>query len=123
MSDKDFLDHAFEGMEKITKWLYEKDLIKNWFNFVGWTFMTAVAFGLAKLSNSKVIFLVASVSVILVFFYGWHSTQEVVKSFLQDSERKSGRIIVLSLALAAIVPVVLIFYIISAVSAYIATIS
>jgi hypothetical protein len=122
MSDKDFLDHAFDSMEKITKWLYEKDLIKNWFNFVGWTFMTAVAFGLAKLSNSKVIFLVASVSVILLFFYGWHSTQEVVKSFLQDNERKSGRIIVLSLALATIVPVILIFYIISAVSAYIATI-
>ena len=123
MSDKDFLDRTFDGIEKATKWLYERDLIKNWFNFIGWTFMTAVAFGLAKFSSSKVIYFVASISVVLVFFYGWHSTQEVVKSFLQDREKMSGRLVVFSLALATIVPAVLIFYILSAVSAYVATVS
>lgn len=123
MSDKDFLDHAFDFLEKVTRWLYDKDLIKNWFNFIGWTFMTAVAFGLAKSGDSQVIFGVASISAVLVFFYGWHSTHEVIKTLLSEKDKLSKKVVLLSLLIAACVPSVLMFYIFSAVSAYASRIS
>lgn len=123
MSDKDILDHTFDFFEKVTQWLYDKDLIKNWFNFIGWTFMTAVAFGLAKSGGSKVIFGVASISAVLVFFYGWHSTHEAVKTFLSDKDKLSKKIVLVSLLIATCVPTALMFYIFSAVLAYISRVS
>ncbi len=118
MSNRDLSDRVFYFVEKVTKWFYDKDLIKNWFNFIGWTFMTAIAFGLAESSESKVIYVVAITSAILVFFYGWHTTHEVVKIFLQDRARISSRILVASLIFATFVPVILMFYVLSVVSAY-----
>jgi hypothetical protein len=119
MSDKDLLDHTFDFLEKVTKWLYDKDLIKNWFNFIGWTFMTAVAFGLAKSGDSRVIFGVGFVSAILVFFYGWHSTHEIIKTFLEEKDKLSKKAVWASLLIATFVPAVLMFYILSAVSSYV----
>ena len=114
---------VFDFLEKTTLWLYEKDLYKNWFNFIGWVFMSAVGFGLAKSSGSLVIFTVAFTSTILVFFYGWHSIYIAIKALITEHENPSKKLLLTTIFVATLLPIVLMFYIISAVSAYVSNIS
>ena len=120
MSGKEIVDYVFDSLERITGWLYKKDLIKNWFNFLGWTAMTAVAFGFAKSSHSGGIYVISWISAILVFFYGWHSTFEIFANIV--SEHKHFSIVVISGLISILVPVLSIFYLISAITDYLSRI-
>ncbi len=76
----DIVDKIFDYIESKTKWLYQNDLIKNWFNIISWTTLTAIVIAIAKQSESFFLYFVGVISFILVFFYSWHTLFENIKS-------------------------------------------
>ena len=116
MSDEDLLDKAFDLVENKTKWLYQNDLIKNWFNIISWTTLTAVVFVMAKHLGSYFLGSVGVISFILVFFYGWHSLHENVKEHLKITS-KYNRIALISLVFIGVsAPAGLLYYMFQAVA-------
>jgi len=73
---------SFTFLEDKTRWLYQKDLIKNWFNFLSWTTLTAIVFAMADKSESSFLLGFGFVSAILVFFYAWHTLFESVREHI-----------------------------------------
>ena len=80
MKYDDIVDKIFDYIESKTRWLYQNDLIKNWFNIISWTTLTAIVFAIAKQSESFFLYFAGVISFILVFFYGWHTLFENIKS-------------------------------------------
>lgn len=116
MSDKDLLDKSFDFAERKTKWMYENDLIKNWFNLLSWTALTAFVFVMARQSESYFLGGVGVVSFLLVFFYGWHTIFENLKLHLPADNAPNSIVLVLLLVFSISAPVGLIFYMFHAIS-------
>lgn len=116
MSDKDLLDKIFDLVESKTKWLYQNDLIKNWFNLISWTALTAIVFVMAKHSESYFLGLVGVISFILVFFYGWHTLHENVNNHLKLTNEYSRVTLVIMILIVISAPVGLLYYIFQAIT-------
>jgi hypothetical protein len=61
------LNKLFVFLEDKTRWLYQKDLIKNWFNVISWTTLTAIVFAMADKFESYFLWGFGFVSFVLVF--------------------------------------------------------
>lgn len=78
MNDKDLIDRIFDYFEKITKFLYDRDLIKNWFNIISWSTITAALFVLGNQFDLIFFHIIGILSLILVFFYAWHTSYKIL---------------------------------------------
>lgn len=116
MSDKDLLDKTFDLVENKTKWLYQNDLIKNWFNLISWTALTAIIFVMAKHSESYFLGFVGVVSFILVFFYGWHTLHENIKEHLKTTNEFNRITLILMIFIGVSAPAGLLYYMFQAVT-------
>ena len=116
MSDKDLLDKSFDFAESKTKWLYQNDLINNWFNLISWTALTAIVFVMAKQSGSYFLGGIGLVSFVLVFFYGWHTLFENLIQHIKTTGKPSAVTLVILLLFAVAAPTGLLFYMFHAIS-------
>lgn len=116
MSDRELQEKIFDFLEDKTKWLYEKDLIKNWFNILSWTALTSVIFVIAKNSGSFILKIIGVISFILVFFYGWHSLFYTVNVYADEKKNGSILFLILIAVCAMAAPAFLIYYMMQAIT-------
>ena len=105
---RDILDTVFDHLETTSKWLYDRDLIKNWFSIISWSALTAAVFALGKESNSLLLYAIATVSLILTFFYGWHTLFSVIEEIAKSKYKRS--VYLLAILLGCVGPGILIGY-------------
>ena len=110
MSDRDMLDKMFDFCEEKTKWLYERDLIKNWFNIISWTTLTGFILKKKKKTEAWPLLGIVLVSCVLIFFYAWHTNYEVIKLVTNKSKKLNKLIIFFVLIAGTFIPVAVMFY-------------
>ncbi|EGR0171544.1 hypothetical protein FRN30_22915 [Vibrio alginolyticus] len=114
MMKKDILDKTLDLISKKTAWLYEQDLLKNWFNILSWTTLTGFIFVMYKHSESYLLLLVGSISFVLVFSYAWHTMFDLIQRLYGKAERNS--VSIFAIAVAAAMPSIFLFYMIKAIN-------
>ncbi|KAB0457894.1 hypothetical protein F7Q89_20485 [Vibrio kanaloae] len=115
MSSKDLLDKTFDFIAHKTEWLYEQDLIKNWFNILSWTAITGFIFALFDHTHSVPLLVIGLTSSILIIFYAWHTGFDVVKRVYGGSESVSVWTMLILLAMNTAVPITVLFYMVQAI--------
>tara|TARA_B100000768_G_C11019218_1_gene265420 strand:- start:175 stop:546 length:372 start_codon:yes stop_codon:yes gene_type:complete len=110
MSDRDMLDKMFDFCEEKTKWLYERDLIKNWFNIISWTTLTGFILLMYQKTEAWPLLGIVLVSCVLIFFYAWHTNYEVIKLVTNKSKKLNKLIIFFVLIAGTFIPVAVMFY-------------
>ncbi len=115
LSCKDLLDKSFDFIAQKTEWLYEQDLIKNWFNILSWTAMSGFVFALFKHTGSLPLLAIGLVSSVLVVFYAWHTGFDVVKRVYGGTKSVSVWVALLLLAITTAIPVMVLFYMVKAI--------
>ncbi|HCG9204659.1 TPA: hypothetical protein NJ621_004653 [Vibrio parahaemolyticus] len=115
MSDKDMLDKSFDLLAHQTKWLYEQDLIKNWFNILSWTTLTSFVFVLYEKTGSIPLLGFGVVSSVLVFFYAWHTHFDIVNRAFANANVMKTKTMVLLFVISTSVPAMVMFYMFNAI--------